>query len=110
MNDPALPAEALNAALEAYVATVPSPPRLRAHLEAQGLMEQAARFELELRATVRTAEQFLYGESGKGQWDAAFNQRYFETVARQHPWISRAGLKRLGSFGQWLNWHEGLGF
>jgi len=110
-SDSPLSAESLNAALLAYVATFPAPERLRAHLEANGLTEHAAPFELELKAATRSAEAFIYAAAAAGQekWDAAFNERFFQAVAAQHPWISREAFKRLESFGQYLNWHDGLG-
>jgi hypothetical protein len=108
--DAPLNAESLNAALSAYVATFPSAERLRAHLEAGGLTAHAAQFELELKAAVHAAEESIYAAAGRGEkWDAAFNERFFQEVARQHPWISRQAFKSLGSFGQYLNWHDGLG-
>ncbi|MDB5806556.1 MAG: hypothetical protein JWN73_3878 [Betaproteobacteria bacterium] len=100
--------EQLNAALCAYVMTSPSPERLRAHLEANGLTAQAARFEGELKAVMRAAEEFIYAAAGKEKWDAAFNERFFQSVAKQHPWITRESFKSLGAFGQYLNWHDGL--
>jgi len=104
-----LSAEALNTALSAYVATFPSAARLRAHLEAAGLTAHAAQFELELKAAVAAAEDFIYAAAGRGKWDAAFNERFFQAVAARHPWLSRDAFRSLGSFGQYLNWHDGLG-
>ena len=109
MPDTSVAPATLNAALSAYVQTVPNIDRLHGHLRAQGLSMHQPQIEAELRALMQSADDFLYGQAQGTKWDAAFNERFYQHLLANHAWLSRDAFRALGSYGQWLSWHEGLG-
>jgi hypothetical protein len=103
-------AATLNAALMAYLHTLPQIERLRTHITAHGLQAQAQTIEAELRALIKSADDFLYAQEEGTQWDQAFSTRFHTYIAHAHPWLTREAFAAFESYGKWLSWHEGLGF
>jgi len=101
-------ADALNAALVAYVHTFPQQERLAAHLEQRGKLEERAQIEATLQIALQSTERYLYAQAEGVRWSTRFEAELFEHVARSSPWLSPQAFRSLVSFGAWLCWHEGL--
>lgn len=101
-------AQQLNAALRAYIATVPSKQRLDEFIrtpECEGIGDE---IRAAMAAVMSAADDFLYGQPGPIEWGPEFTERLFANLSARCPWLSRDGLAPILSYANWLSWREGL--
>jgi hypothetical protein len=111
MNDHATnkpSAQQLNAALCAYIHTIPNAERLRKFIWSIGLGSHEAGIQKEMRALVQATDNFLLAQTGGIVWNAAFEEQQFQHLREEFPWLGKEGYSAVLSYSGWLRLHEGL--
>lgn len=103
-----VPAPTLNAALRAYVSTIPMRANLLKHIEVQGLENESKDIQDALNALFKTAEDHLYNYPTRVPQTKEFQQEFSQFLLSKHPWLDEEALSRMIGFAGWLCWHEGL--
>ena len=101
-------AQFLNDALRAYINTFPREDNLKSFLQDKDMVSQLCLIKEKLDASVKAAEDCLYGEKDGVTWDQQFEEKLFRQIKLTCPWLSYDGYGSLKSFSGWLCWHEGL--
>lgn len=108
MTKPTVTDALLRDALGAYVATVPSPDRLRTFLDGAHARAHEAAIRKTLDAVVADVERFMYAMPKKTPYDAAQAERLFAHLCARHAFLDDASVRALSGFAMWYAWHEGF--
>ena len=100
--------DALNAALAAYIKTVPNAKHLEEFLATHDLTYRESEIKTRLRSIVGDTDDFLFAQQAKVEWTDGFKEVLFQHLKVKHLWLTRQGFIPLISYGGWLCWHEGL--
>jgi hypothetical protein len=98
----------LRRALRAYIATVPDPRRLDAHLAGTTAAASARAIRSALRAVIDTIERFFASLPAGAVFDAQREGELPELLRKAHAWLDEECCRSLLGFARWYAWHEGL--
>jgi hypothetical protein len=98
----------LSAALCAYVATVPLPRRLDAHLAATGASGSRDAIRLALDEVIGEIERSFAALPRDACFDAVRERELLERLRRDHGWLDAKSCRALSGFARWYAWHEGF--
>ena len=102
------PPQQLNAALCAYIHTIPNAERLRKFIWSAGLGGHDAEMQREMQDLVKKTDDFLWAQTGGIVWNAAFEEQQFQHLNEKFPWMNKEGYAAMLSYSRWLCQHEGL--
>jgi len=98
----------LNAALCAYIHTIPNAERLRKFIWSIGLGSHEAGIQKEMRSLVQATDDFLWAQTDGIVWNNAFEEQQFQHLREGFPWLGNEGFSAVLSYSGWLCLHEGL--